>query len=339
MPRPSNTRLREEVREARLFAELADPLRSKSDIHAEIAETFKIPLRSVWYYLRVDNADTRVRYTDAERHRLCAMTRKELKAYAEKCQISFDAIYTMVWRFKSQIKMDVEEQRAYERLCAARGFMDFVRKQDLKVFGLPGDAFKEARKVVRTIPGLDLLGPNFLIHTFSKKFYPLSLSEQRAILTTPRQFLKQRAQHISSNWLVGDPAGGYHFALVNAGDETPERGAMVVSTHDTFVRAAEAARVMLKVTPMSKPEIRRVLGSTREAACIRFSEGTRLPAQDPSLKDIPDSVLHHMVANLTPGSTWHGHAVAALNRRSGIVETTSPNEDPGYEEGWEEPDD
>lgn len=327
MSRPCNTNMRESIRTARAIAELSDPLKSKAAINAELAAEFGIPIHSVWYYLRVDNADTRSRYPDSLRQLLCSMSRKELKAYAEKTQASFNTLYTMVWRYKSQMKLDAVEQQEYESTCTTRGFMDFVRKQDLKVFGLPGDSFKEARRVVRAIPGLDLLGPNFIVNTFSKKFYPLTLSEQKALLVSPRQFLKQRAQHISESWLNGDPAGGYHFVLADAAHETPERGAEVISTHDTFMRATMAARDILRSRPAAKPVIRRVVGNTRDAACLRLTEGAKLPAQDPSLKDIPDSVLHHMVATLTPGSTWHQHAVAARARRAETDEDDRPDFD------------
>lgn len=340
MPRPTNYALRETLRMERSLHMLHNPLISVADVHAHLAAKFNIPLKSVWYYLRINTVgDERIKYTDAERHKLCSMSRKELKAYAEQEGLNFNTLYAMVWRHKSLRTFSAEEQQTYREVCEFRGFMDFTRKQDLQAYNYPGDAFRVARKSVQGVRGLDLLGPNFLIHPIARKFYALSLAEQQALLTNPRRFLQSRAPHISKNWKDGSLTGGYFFILVDTSTETPERGAKVISTHATFDRAAKAAREAMRIRTTTMPEIRRVLGEVRTPTCIRITEGDRMPPEDPSLKDIPDSVLHHMVANLTPGSTWHGHAVAALNRRSGIVETTGPDENPGYEEGWEGMDD
>ena len=295
MARPSNALLRDNIRFRRLELQLEFPLLPVLELHQKLAAEFEVSLRSVWYYLRTDDkVDTRIRYTPAERERLCGLTRKQLQEYAAQTGQNFGTLYTMVWRYKMKSPTVKKQLDDYAATCQLRGRMDFARRTDLKAFGLPGDAFKEARKVIRSVQSLELLPPNYIIHAPSWKFYMLSLSEQIFLLTNPRRFLREKAAHISHNWKSYDPKGSY-FVLVNSGFEDAHYEGKTISTHDTLELAAKAAQAILHSDNPVPTKILRRHGETR-STYTRFVACEMVPKHAPGALPNPKNTIEFIPA-------------------------------------------
>lgn len=293
MARPKNEELRCCIQFERAEVGLAEPLMSATEINKKLAEKHGVSIQTIWYYLRLNKAtDSRVKYTEQERNALCGMSCHQLKVYAAQNGKNFNTLYAVVRRH--QQKGLGANVRTEDRIkaCEIIGFMDFGRIADLKVFGLPGDAFKTARKAVKSVNGLDLLAPRYLIHSISKKFYALNLVEQQAILTNPKRFLRDNASRITKQWKSSDTATHY-FVLVDTRSETARCEGETISTHDTFERAAEAQRSTLHGDGKTITKIVKRFG-TLHGSYSRYQPGEPLDKHSP---DVMGAVIYDECLN------------------------------------------
>jgi hypothetical protein len=287
MPRPADFTRRDYIRRRRLELEAENPLMSLSKVNLLLAEEMEVTEHTIRYYLRTASySDSRLRYTADERTKLCQMSRQELLAYAAKHNRNPDTLYAMVWRHKNKSTDNAARIRDYQMRSQARGFFDFSRRFDLQAYSFPADAFKEARKAVSAVPGLDLLPPNYLISRTAHKFYPLNLQEQHFLLSNPRRFLKENGARIAQNWKSSNPNG--HYFVLLAGEETDHYHGQVVSTHETVEAAAEAASRLLHADPPVSTRVIRKYGDSR-APQFRYQPGEMVH------KNAPDDVQepHH----------------------------------------------
>ena len=291
MARPTNEDRRDEVRATRMELMLEYPLAPACEINQKVAEKLAIPIHSVWYYLRIDkHTDGRTRYATAEIQKLVNMSRQELKMYAAANNKNFNTLYAVVWRYKAKTPTSSAALNTYAEIATNRGYLDFLRKADLKAFNLPGDAIKTTRKAFReSVPDLDIIGPNYLIHKVHKRYYPMSLSEQRFLLTNPKRFLKENAAHISKSWWSYDAAGNHYFVLVDISRRNEVYEGVALSIHASLERASEAARDAIRGHVVPKPtptKIIRCFGAIKESLCIRYSAGDLVPKRAPDIAEV-----------------------------------------------------
>lgn len=233
MPRPQKTELREAISRTRLKLSLENPLMPASEMDRLTALEHGVGINTVRYYLRTASpVDRRMRYSTEERVKLYNMTRAELFVYATRTGKNFNTLYSMIHRMKhSKVSEAImnEDQQAY---CEERNYMDFGKLADLKAFSFPFGAFKDARKVVRGIQNMDLQAPNYFIHKPTKKFYILTLADQKFLLTSPARFVRERAAHISAHWKDGsrDPQNS-HFLLIDTLNHSAEMLGACISAH------------------------------------------------------------------------------------------------------------
>jgi len=276
----TNMELRDLVKNRRLELEVKNPLLPLAKLNHMIADELEISEFTVRYYLRTCNAtDARLRYTDQERQELCRMTRKQLEAYAAKHNRNFNSLYAMAWRYKSKAVDDATKLKQHFASCVDQGFMDFSRAFDLKAYQLPKSAFKDARKAISAVKGLDLMAPNYLISRTAHKFYPLTLQEQHFLLTNPRRFLKENGARIAQSWRSCDPSGHY-FVLLEAGTENRQYKGKVVSTHDTLDLAAQQSKRLLHAATPKVTKIIRCFGESKSVD-LRYQPGEWIRQDSP----------------------------------------------------------
>lgn len=258
MSRKANHDLRSTIAFRRVELRLENPLLPITEINRMVAAEVGLSVSMVHYYLRSESAkDRRTRYSDDERVALCRMSRKELQAYATRKGKSFETLYAMVWRHKNKVITEDGHLKTRAAECTRRGHFDFSRRLDLQAFSLPADAFKTTRKEIKSlVPDLDLIPPNYITHRAQQRFYPLSLSEQMALLTAPKRFLKENGARIAKSWRSMNP-NSHYFILLEAGTETDSHWGRVVSTHDSF----EATTAAMVRSPDTK--IHRCFGDTK----------------------------------------------------------------------------
>lgn len=272
MARHTNMELRDVVKNLRLELEMCNPLLPISKVNQLLAEELSISEHTVRYYVRTSNAtDARVRYTDKERQELCRLSRKELEAYAAKHNRNFNSLYAMVWRYKSKVIEGGTKLKQHMASCVDQGYMDFSRAFDLKAYSFPGTAFKDARKAVSVVKGLDLLAPNYLISRTAHKFYSLTLQEQHFLLSNPRRFLKENGARIAQSWRSCSPDGHY-FVLLDASTGNSRYKGKVVSTHDTIELAAQHAKRLLHAAEPKATRIIRCFGDSKSID-LRYQPG------------------------------------------------------------------
>jgi hypothetical protein len=280
MARPPKDEVRSDIRFRRIELKLEHPLIGDTEINATLAKEFNLSLQSIWYYLRLSKeADARVHYTPEERYKLCAMTRRQLLIYAAETGKNFNTLYAMVHRHKKNGIDNQSKTEARVELCEERNFIDFSRLVDLKAFKLPGGAFKEARKQVQSVNGLDLIPPNFLVHNGAMKFYALNLQEQLALLAAPKRFLRDNAGRITHQWKSFDPRGHY-FVLLDTAIADRHYEGTAISTHETFAAAAAAKKAADRVPEPPQTLIVRKFGESR-ALCCRIQPGEWVQKHSP----------------------------------------------------------
>lgn len=337
MARPAKSELRSSIRFRRVELILEHPLTAATKINQMLAEEFNVSVQTIWYHLRVDSSDDkRTKYTQQERDKCCSMTRKQLLLYATQNGLNFNTLYAMVWREKSKGFSNKMRTEDYVEVCERRNFMDFGRLADLKAFHHPRDAYKEAKKAVQSVQSMDLLAPNFLVHPPSRKYYILSLSEQRFLLANPRRFLRENAQRISENWKSYDDRDSY-FVLLDARFADSHHEGKTLSVHSTFENAAHAASAKAHSENPVPTKIIRRYGSAKGAACVRYEVGEYVPKRGLDAAPLSPSQTIEFIPDtkaVTPGtqpaisSTAIDHALDSYDEN--LAELTP--------EEWEEED-
>ena len=288
MSRPTNHTRRMNIHGRRAELRLENPLLTDTQINQMVAVENGVTIQTVWYYLRESKAvDSRVKYSAQEREKLCGMSRKQLLFYAAQNNKNFSTLYAMVRRHARNgigYQARIEDHMDF---CEEQDFMDFSRLVDLKAFSFPRDAFKEARKLVKEVNGLDLLPPNYLIHEHSRKFYALNLADQKELLVAPKRFLRENAGRITHNWKSYNPSGHY-FVLINTQHEDKHFEGLTMSTHDTLTLAAQAAKAAARAKPPTPTKILRRIGESK-SPFMRYVEGERIPKGGP---DAGGCVIH-----------------------------------------------
>ena len=274
MPRPLKTDLRDAISRSRTELSLAHPMMPASKMDQLTATAHGVSLSTVRYYLRTASpVDRRMRYSPEERRKIAGMTRSELFVYAARTGRNFNTLYSMIHRLKHSKLTEVLVEEQQRDTCEERNYIDFGRLADLRAFSFPLGAFKEARKAIRGIHDLDLRPPNYLVHKPTKKFYILTLSDQKFLLTNPRRFIHERAAHISAHWKDGsqDPHKS-HFLLVDTTEHPAEMLGICLSAHPDFESALEAKRELGDETILIAQR-----GGAWDAPSMHFAKGERVP--------------------------------------------------------------
>jgi len=181
--RPMNKELKKSIRDAKASGSSID----------DICETFGLSRNTIFYHLRTEGSDGRMKYSAEQRLELARKSTDELREIAARSNRSFTALQRVANRERKKRREDAKTRAILEDR------LDFFSSDELKLFGFTTVHRIEAEKVLETY-GLVLRTPNHLVHPKSGKWQPLSLSQQEALLLDAEDFLRNSAGVLKTRW-------------------------------------------------------------------------------------------------------------------------------------------
>jgi hypothetical protein len=161
--------------------------------------------QSVRYYLRqTEQTTTTKAYAKGVVAKLACLPIAERAEFAKATGRSLRAVNAAVTRYMKRNKTSelFKTDADVEAEAAANQVLSFSSFADMRYIGISRGDLVKARKILSGRYGLSLRAPNFLVHSPTKKRYALSISEQKALLENPVQFIRAKAEHIKNSWVV-----------------------------------------------------------------------------------------------------------------------------------------
>jgi hypothetical protein len=188
-----------------LAAQVAAKLRDQPNFaHRTDSGVYQI----VCYYLRdmhLTTKDNRKRYDKKLLSQLVIMSAPERREFCEKTNRSMRALDAALARYRAWLDKE-RNKPVVIRFVASdiqeQGYIDFSKPAQLHHAGTSTNAVKFCRTYLSNELGLSLRAPNLLYHPKTRRVYALTAAEQIALLDSPRQFMKKRADHIREHWVV-----------------------------------------------------------------------------------------------------------------------------------------
>lgn len=198
----------------------------------QVAEERGISYQMVCYYLRGSRnqggRDMRRSYTIKELHNLETMTPQERKEFAERSGRSLRAVDAALTRYRKAEEEYLKEPHAEAMATddvVSQGFFNWASLVQLKVNGLTPDKVRHVRQILADSYHLSLRAPNILYHRPSGRRYYMNAAEQRALLHSPKIFLRDNADTIKTGWVASqcDPIGDENFKYTEPSDYVQRR--------------------------------------------------------------------------------------------------------------------
>jgi hypothetical protein len=198
----------------------------------------------MYYYLRTgpgaDTPDHRTKYTPKEKDYLVGLTRKELQAYADKHDLSFDALYAVKLRTQQAMMDAPQSKEISHKICTKRCYLNFSSYAELAAYDFPRGVFKSAKEALRkAIKGLTLYPPNIMAHLPTNKYTLLNLDEQRQLLKNPKRFLKEHGTALKNRWMTYNPNRDCYVIFNKDIITHPDSVGAYISAHSTLALVSE----------------------------------------------------------------------------------------------------
>lgn len=163
-----------------------------------LGKTYNQAYQMVGHYLRGSHKYVKPqnRYTPKEMENLILMPTWARSEYALARGVTPAAVEQAINRYMVR--------HTFPAAPLSRNWFNFSRRSDLSSRGFTLDNVRACREYLEEECGLALRAPNILYHPKTKKRYTMSDTEQVALLTDPKQFLRLRAAHIKENWVEKD---------------------------------------------------------------------------------------------------------------------------------------